>query len=62
LVCSEDGKGSIFESKTAKGKVVYKVDCHSNSLTGRDIHPLGNIFTVGSLDGKFSFHDIGESR
>jgi len=62
LVCSEDGKGSVFDSKAMKGKIVYKVDCHSDSLTGCDIHPMGNLFAVSSLDSQFSFHDLNAEK
>jgi len=62
LVCSEDGKGSVFDSKTAKGKVLYKIDSHSDSLTSCDVHPLGNLFAVASLDSKFSFHDLNVAK
>ena len=48
--------------KYLKGKLHYKVECHNESLTGCDIHPLGNLFTVSSMDGKFSFHDITEGK
>ena len=44
------------------GYTSHAVTCHSASVTGLSIHPLGNCFVSASMDGTWALHDMTENK
>ena len=60
-MCSEDATATLFDCSNAKGiyiifnklkigKITYTVKDHKQSITDCDMHPLGYLAVVCSLD------------
>jgi len=46
-----------YDIQSSKFEPIYTANQHNAAITSCLVHPIGNLYILGSLDGYFSYHD-----